>query len=257
MSIDGVAGKRIISARFSHISPPHRLDEDSGQRPGRSSGLDVCGRRLVVPQRTGMVGWGMFVVGRSNGRGCEIRDHKTGFIAQKNYQPRSFMIHMNSTNRNNTELLACQDAVYVFVHTVDWPPHKGDCDSGRRAQSLSNVAHVTPYGIPKLTRTATTCPDTGTRNTMSGWDGGVVPVAVGSWVGLFGPWGGSSRPYHTPWSCGRSWSTQIVGCGHTGTDSPAWFGLVWSGLVVRLSRFNVQTAPEGGFEQWISRHAVG
>ena len=37
---------------------------------------------------------------------------------------------------------------------------------------------------------------------VSGWDGGVVPVAVGSWVGLFGPWGGSSRPYHTPWSCG-------------------------------------------------------
>ena len=67
---------------------------------------------------------------------------------------------------------------------------------------------------------------------VSGWDGGVVPVAVGSWVGLFGPWGGSSRSYHTPWSCGRSWSTQIVGCGHTGTDSPAWSGLVWSGLVV-------------------------
>ena len=42
---------------------------------------------------------------------------------------------------------------------------------------------------------------------VSGWDGGVVPVAVGSRVGLFGPWGGSSRPYHTPWSCGRSWST--------------------------------------------------
>ena len=62
----------------------------------------------------------------------------------------------------------------------------------------------------------------------SGWDGGVVPVAVGSWVGLFGPWGGSSRAYHTPWSCGRSWSTTIVRCGHTGTDSPAW--LVWSGL---------------------------
>ena len=66
---------------------------------------------------------------------------------------------------------------------------------------------------------------------VSGWDGGVVPVAVGSWVGLFGPWGGSSRSYHTPWSCGRSWSTQIVGCGHTGTDSPAWSGLVWSGGV--------------------------
>jgi len=27
------------------------------------------------------------------------------------------------------------------------------------------------------------------------WDGGVVPAAVGSWVGLFGPWGGSSRTY--------------------------------------------------------------
>ena len=37
---------------------------------------------------------------------------------------------------------------------------------------------------------------------VSGWDGGVVPVAVGSWVGLLGPWGGSSRSYHTP-SLGR------------------------------------------------------
>ena len=83
----------------------------------------------------------------------------------------------------------------------------------------------------------------------SGWDGGVVPVAVGSWVGLFGPWGGSSGPYHTPWSCGRSWSTQIVGCGHTGTDSPAWSGLVWSGrwcLGGTVGWFRLRWAHESG-----------
>ena len=82
----------------------------------------------------------------------------------------------------------------------------------------------------------------------SGWDGGVVPVAVGSWVGLFGPWGGSSRSYHTPWSCGRSWSTQIVGCGHTGTDSPAWAGLVWSwwGLGGTVGWFRLRWAHGSG-----------
>ena len=52
--------------------------------------------------------------------------------------------------------------------------------------------------------------------------------AAGAWVGVFGPWGGSSQSYHTPWLCGRSWSTQIVRCGHSGTDSPAWAGLGWS-----------------------------
>jgi hypothetical protein len=61
--------------------------------------------------------------------------------------------------------------------------------------------------------------------------GGTINGVERSWVGLFGPWGGSSRPYHTPWSCWRSWSTQIVGCGHTETDSLVWCGLVWSGGV--------------------------
>ena len=28
----------------------------------------------------------------------------------------------------------------------------------------------------------------------------------------------------------------IVGCGHTGTDSPVWSGLVWSPLLVGLHR---------------------
>ena len=41
---------------------------------------------------------------------------------------------------------------------------------------------------------------------------------------------GSSRLYHTPWSCGRSWSTHIVGCGHTEIQSPRR-GLVWLDLV--------------------------
>ena len=58
-------------------------------------------------------------------------------------------------------------------------------------------------------------------------------VSGGVWVGRLGGCGFGGlmgrvvwtvgwfpRSYHTPWSCGRSWSTQIVSCGHTRTDSP-------------------------------------
>ena len=110
---------------------------------------------------------------------------------------------------------------------------------GRGQHRLWDV--VTPGRIPRRGWS-------GLVSVGSGWDGGVVPVAVGSWVGLFGPWGGSSRSYHTPWSCGRSWSTQIVGCGHTGTDSPAWAGLVWSwwGLGGTVGWFRLRWAHGSG-----------
>ena len=83
----------------------------------------------------------------------------------------------------------------------------------------------------------------------SGWVGGVVVVAVGSWVGLFGPWGGSSRSYHTPWSCGRSWSTHdcemwshrdgFPGVGSSGLVSGGfwvgrWGGCGCGGLIGRV-----------------------
>ena len=38
-------------------------------------------------------------VGRSNGRGCRFRYQRICSIALENYQPRSFMIHMNHINR--------------------------------------------------------------------------------------------------------------------------------------------------------------
>jgi hypothetical protein len=65
------------------------------------------------------------------------------------------------------------------------------------------------------------------------------------WAHRSGCLDGSSRAYHTPWPCGRSWSTTIVRCGHTGTDSPGR-ELVWSGLVGSL----------GGMVGWV-RLVVG
>ena len=51
---------------------------------------------------------------------------------------------------------------------------------------------------------------------------------------LFVPCSGSSRPYHTPWSCGKvarvGRSTELGYCGRTETYSPnVRSGLVWSG----------------------------
>ena len=69
---------------------------------------------------------------------------------------------------------------------------------------------------------------------VSGWDGGVVPVAVGSWVGLLGPWGGSSRSYHTPSLV--VWEVVVnIDCGmwshRDGFPGVVWSVLVWSGGV--------------------------
>ena len=98
------------------------------------------------------------------------------------------------------------------------------------------IFKVSPYTVPISPRSSTPYSLTDSP-AWSGlvWSGG---VGVGRWGGsgcggLIGRvvwtvgWFLPAVPY--PWSCGRSWSTKIVGCGHTGTDSRC--GLVWCDLV--------------------------
>ena len=54
----------------------------------------------------------------------------------------------------------------------------------------------------------------------------------------------------------RQYHRVVPGRPHNAQTSTHWPSFIvhtlWS-----VSRFNVQTAPEGGSEQWISRHGVG
>jgi hypothetical protein len=86
--------------------------------------------------------------GRSNGRGCHVRDIGIGATAYENHQLRSFMIHVNYTDRLKIVNLAHHDTVDVFVHTPAHHHARGIVPA-EDAHTSRAATHTCPHWHPQ------------------------------------------------------------------------------------------------------------